>query len=223
MAGEAARKRAPRNTLNPELITRTALALLDAHGVEAFGMRALAKELGVGPMAVYTYFRGRDELFDAVRDHAMARHPLRADGETWQERLRVACRGIREMMLAHPCLVRLFAGRPLAGHEAPGAVEALLHVLRTAGFSPSVSARAYLTLFNHVLGTAAFEVQMGRQLATAEGRRELKETQRALSGVEFPALVEVIPELNRSSGSAQYEFGLDLIITGLEQELARQA
>lgn len=215
------RRRAPRNTLNPELITRTALELLDTEGVESFGMRALAKRLGVGPMALYTYFRGRDELFDAVRDFAMAEQPIRVDGQTWQERIRLACRGIRGMMLAHPCLVQLFTARPLAGHEVPHAVEALLSVLRAAGFDRDAAARAYLSLFNHVLGVAAWEVQLTRQLAESEGRRQLRETLDSLSRTSYPTLVDLMPELNRSGGDAQFEFGLDLLIAGLEQKLGQ--
>ncbi|MGO1052463.1 TetR/AcrR family transcriptional regulator [Crossiella sp. CA198] len=222
MTEQLQRKRAPRNTLNPELIVRTALDLLDAEGVESFGMRALAKQLGVGPMALYTYFRGRDELFDAVRDHAMAEHPVRAEGETWQQRVRVACLAIRDMMLAHPCLVQLFTARPLAGHEVPHAVEALLSVLRAAGFDREAAVRAYLTLFNHVLGVAAWEVQLSRQLADPAGRRALRETLDGLSRTRYPTLVDLVPELNRSGGPAQYEFGLDLLISGLEQVLARR-
>ncbi|WHT22113.1 TetR/AcrR family transcriptional regulator [Crossiella sp. CA-258035] len=222
MTEQLQRKRAPRNTLNPELIVRTALELMDAEGVDSFGMRGLAKRLGVGPMALYTYFRGRDELLDAVRDHAMALNPIQLGGDTWQERVRLTCRGIRGMMLAHPCLVQLFTARPLAGHEVPHAVEALLSMLRAAGFDRDAAARAYLTLFNHVLGVAAWEVQLSRQLADREGRRQLRETMDSLSRARYPTLVDLVPELNRSNGDAQYEFGLDLLITGLERVLAQR-
>src|SRR5687768_1464821 len=109
------RTRAPRNTLNPDLIVTTALRLMTADGVEAFSLRALAKELGVGPMALYTYFRNKDELVDAVRDHLLGARQLSTAKGPWQQQIRSIATGLRELLLEYPCLLRILASRPLKG------------------------------------------------------------------------------------------------------------
>lgn len=66
------RRRVPRNTLNPDRILDAAVGLLDRHGPEAFTMRVLAQELGVATMAVYSHFKGKDEIIDAVNERLLA-------------------------------------------------------------------------------------------------------------------------------------------------------
>src|SRR4051812_50158042 len=52
--------------LSRERIVEGAIELLDRDGLDVFSMRRLAEELGVGTMTIYGYFRGKDELLDAV-------------------------------------------------------------------------------------------------------------------------------------------------------------
>lgn len=209
------RQRVPRNTLSPELIVTTALRLLDEHGVAAFGIRPLAKELGVGPMALYTYFRGKDELLDAVRDQLLAMASLTKAHGDWQHQVRTICRGVRDLILEHPCLVHLLSSRPLTGHDAADAAEALLRALAEAGFNQETAARAYTTLIGHVVGVASLEVQLA-----AENQDDLRTTMTSLSAQRYPTLVEHTRALGRTAGGdVQFEFGLDLLITGLESRI----
>ena len=43
------------------------------NGLDGLTMNALATRLGVGVMTIYSYYRGRDELLDAMADRAAAR------------------------------------------------------------------------------------------------------------------------------------------------------
>jgi AcrR family transcriptional regulator len=215
-----ARPRTPRNTLNPELIVQTALDLMEAGGAAAFSLRGLAAELGVGPMALYTYFRNKDDLYDAVRDHLMALvAPVPADAE-WPDQVRAVCRGLRRLMLQHPCLAQLLANRPLSGHETARVAEGLLGVLRSAGFDAETAARTHTTLFTYVLGATSWEIQMAAERRDPEGSRRLWTTVRSLSPTEFPTVVELTPELARTTGGdEQFDYGLDLLIAGVGAKL----
>ena len=86
--------RTPRNTLSPELIVRTALEVMESRGTDAFSLRGVAAELGVGPMALYTYFRNKDELYDAVRDHLMGLLPAVPGDAAWPDQVRTVCRSL---------------------------------------------------------------------------------------------------------------------------------
>jgi AcrR family transcriptional regulator len=208
--------RTPRNTLSPELIVRTALELMEAKGTDAFSLRGVAAELGVGPMALYTYFRNKDELYDAVRDHLMGLLPDVPGDVPWPDQVRAVCRSLRLLMLEHPCLAQLLAGRPLSGHETARVAEGLLGVLRAAGFDPETAARTHTTLFTYVLGSTSWEIQMAAERRDPEAWRRLRATMESLSARDFPSVVELAPELARTTGGdEQFDYGLDLLLAGL--------
>jgi AcrR family transcriptional regulator len=209
--------RTPRNTLSQELIMRTALDLMETKGLDSFSLRGLAAELGVGPMALYTYFRNKDDLYDAVRDHLMALVPDVPREAPWQDQVRAACGGLRRLMLEHPCLGQLLASRPLSGHETARAAEGLLAVLRAAGFDKETAARTHTALFTYVLGATTWEIQMAAERRDPEAWRRLRARMESLSATEFPTVVDLAPELTRTTGGdKQFDYGLELLLAGLE-------
>ena len=117
-------------------------------------------------MALYTYFRNKDDLYDAVRDHLMGLLPAVPQDVAWPDQVRAVCRSLRLLMLQHPCLAQLLAGRPLSGHETARVAEGLLGVLRSAGFDPETAARTHTTLFTYVLGATSWEIQMAAERRT---------------------------------------------------------
>jgi AcrR family transcriptional regulator len=57
--------------LSEQHVIEAALRLVQRDGIEKLGMRALAKELGVTPMAVYRYVPNKEALLDRVHDWAL--------------------------------------------------------------------------------------------------------------------------------------------------------
>jgi AcrR family transcriptional regulator len=214
--------RTPRNTLNPELIVRTALELMESEGTSAFSLRGVAAALGVGPMAIYTYFRNKDDLYDAVRNHLMGLLPPVPADVPWQDQVRAVCRSLRSLMLQHPCLAQLLSGRPLSGQETARVAEGLLGVLRAAGFDKETAARTHTTLFTYVLGATSWEIQMAAERRDPEAWRRLRTTMESLSATDFPTVVDLAPELARTTGGDdQFNYGLDLLIAGLDMQKPR--
>lgn len=214
------RTRAPRHTLSHEVIVERALAVLDDRGPDGLTMRALAADLGVGPMALYTYFRSKDELLDAVRDQVLrGLADARADGD-WVDRLRAIGTNLYRLLVAHPTLIHLFATRPLAGHEAAEATEAQLAALRDAGFDRVTAARAHLTLLHHALGAATWEVQLNAGRVAADSDQRRRASLEAMSPERYPTIVDLAHELVADAvGEEQFASGLDLILDGLRQRL----
>lgn len=214
------RTRAPRNTLSREVIVERALAVLDERGPDGLTMRGLAGELGVGPMALYTWFRGKDELLDAVRDQVLrGLADARAEGD-WADRLRAIGTNLYRLLVAHPTLIHLFATRPLAGHEAAEATEAQLAALRDAGFDRVTAARAHLTLLHHALGAATWEVQLNAGRDDADSNLRRQASLEAMSAERYPTIVDLAGELVADAvGEDQFASGLDLILDGLRQRL----
>jgi AcrR family transcriptional regulator len=77
-----------RPALSRAAIVEAALAVADRQGLDAVSMRRVADELETGASALYVYIQNRDDLLDAMFDHAMAAVAGADLPEgTWRERL----------------------------------------------------------------------------------------------------------------------------------------
>jgi AcrR family transcriptional regulator len=105
--------------------------LLVERGAEALTLRAIAREMGMTPAALYRYFAGHEEIVGAVcqdvldeitRTLEAARDRVGRDDPVG--RLMATCREFRRWSLAHPREFQLTfastADRPPVGHEQPG-------------------------------------------------------------------------------------------------------
>ncbi|MFF0771417.1 TetR/AcrR family transcriptional regulator [Nonomuraea wenchangensis] len=99
-----------------EQITRAAVRIADAEGVEAATMRRIAGELGTGAMSLYRYVPRRDDLFDLMIDLAMSEIEI-PDGPSgdWRGDLTLLARQVRAAGLRHPWLIALLTSRPTLG------------------------------------------------------------------------------------------------------------
>ena len=68
-AGRAAHERA---SLSRESVLEAALTIADLEGLDALTMRRLAADLGAAPMALYRYFRNKDELVISLFDRVIS-------------------------------------------------------------------------------------------------------------------------------------------------------
>ncbi|WP_370112335.1 TetR/AcrR family transcriptional regulator [Streptacidiphilus sp. MAP12-33] len=213
----ARRSRAPRGSLSSDLILDHALRLLDEKGLDAFSMRALAEDLGVGTMALYTYFRGKDELFRAARDRVLAAYTPPSTEGSWDQQLRAACVAVHELFTGRPAVLRLLA-ESTANEDfldtATAAMDRMLALLREGGLGREDAARAYGTLSRFTIGSALREV---RACAHPEALDAFRARIAALPQDRFPHLADLAPELllSTESGSDEYAYGLDLILCGI--------
>lgn len=87
------RPRKDRPRLSPDQILDEAIALLAEVGLGALTMRALARRLGIDPMAVYHYFTDKEALLAAAAERSFAslrpRMPTKGD---WRTRVRALAR-----------------------------------------------------------------------------------------------------------------------------------
>jgi AcrR family transcriptional regulator len=215
------RRRAPRNTLNPDRILDAAIALLDRDGAEAFTMRALAEQLGVAPMAIYSHFRGKDEISDAVAQRLLDTVELPGTCGAHPDReLREVCLGVYRLFTDHPSALQLLTTRPTRGDDALAVIDRMLALLRACGLPGQDAVRAHVALMQYTVGSAVWSIRRTRAKCE-EGARERARTK--LDGLQperYPALVALVPELLCAQDDApgQYEWGLDRLLDGLLAE-----
>jgi len=97
---------------------------LAAAGAASLSLRAVARELGMAPSAMYRYFRSRDELLTALIVEAYDAMGAVAEtaakhGGTPVERFGSVCRALRGWALRHPHEYALLYGTPVPGYHAP--------------------------------------------------------------------------------------------------------
>jgi AcrR family transcriptional regulator len=206
-------------TLSRERIAAAALEIAEREGLDAVSMRRLARELAVGPMTLYRYFRSKDELIDAAVDAAAQEVEVNVGGGPWKQELRKLMRAVRETLERHPVGIRLRLTRPILSHGALRITEAGMEILAGAGFDRAGAARAYRALFVYTFGFASF----GSPDHPEDIKRHTQAALIALPPDEYPMLSAAASEAAETmAGEAQFEFGLDRLLDGLEAELQRE-
>jgi len=203
----------PRQPLSRERIVDTAIALVDAEGLDALTMRRLGAELGMDPMAVYYYVPNKAALLDAVVEAVMAEIELSVDDpcKPPEERLVRAAQAYAEVLVRHRNALPLLLVRGPATPAGLAPVEVMVGILRSGGVPPERAVAGIHVLTAAVRGYAAIIAN-----ETADpGERDDEGFGVALASPEqFPYLSEAAAQ-PRQDTQAAFEFGLRAIATGL--------
>jgi len=93
--------------LDPQLIAKTAMAVVDEQGVAGFTMRAVASALGVTPMALYHHVKDKAGLAALLVDGAMREIALPPTTGDWRGDLWAMADWSWDITIAHPAVSRL--------------------------------------------------------------------------------------------------------------------
>jgi AcrR family transcriptional regulator len=208
-------RRSARSALTRDAIVDAALRVLESHGLDGLSMRRVAEELGTGAASLYWHVANKDQLINVLLDRVIGEIPLpEPEPERWQDQLRAFAREGREAFRRHRDLARASMGRVPIGPNLLRAVEWQLSLLHAAGV-PARPAAWFGDLFALYVTAHAFEDTLGvedpEQAAAAMGRYLS-----SLPPERFPHLMASAGELMAGDPDERFEFGLDLLITGLE-------
>jgi AcrR family transcriptional regulator len=220
--------RGPRRGLDLDAVVATATALADAggaRGLAGLSVRALAAEIGVAPMTLYTYVPGRAELADLVVDAAYAAMPREdTTGRPWRDRLTAVAEENRALHRRHPWTAHVDPSRPVLG---PGETAKYEHELAAfddlaalAGLD-DVDRDAALTFLLDVTRAAALVEQGGAtDDAGAWWAARAPVLARVLDPQRFPRAVRVGAAAGAAQSSARdpdraWRFGLARLLDGL--------
>ena len=141
----------------PEILD-AAIAITDEAGPQALSMRAVAQHLGLTPMALYGYFRNKDELLDGIVGHLLAASAAPDLSLTWDEQLRQLAHGIRRVARRHPAMFPLLLTRPAVSPSATTVIETVFRALLEAGVPHEQIPRYERLLGTFILGHMISEV-----------------------------------------------------------------
>ncbi|MFD5416137.1 TetR/AcrR family transcriptional regulator [Streptomyces nojiriensis] len=200
--------------LDRDRTVATALELLDEVGLDALTMRRLADAMDVQAGALYRYFATKDELLTAMAERMLAGLAATGTGGDWSERLAALARAMRTALLARRDGARVYAGTHATGPHTLGFAEAVVGVLRTAGFGEEDAARALMAVAHFTIGHT-LEEQAALLPPVGDGVADPERLRRAAEPERYPQLAAVVPTLTSGDFAAHFDFGLSLLLHGL--------
>ncbi|TMG28844.1 MAG: TetR/AcrR family transcriptional regulator [Chloroflexi bacterium] len=222
MAMQAKRAAKRRAALTRERILRTAIRLTDRDGIDSLSMRKLGHALGVEAMSLYNHVRNKVDLLDGMVDIVFSQIDLPSNGLDWRNAMRKRAVSARQALLRHPWAIGLMESRATPGPATLRHHDAVLGSLRKAGFSIDMAAHAYSILDGYIYGFTLTELTL--PFSTSEGGAGVAEIAgNIMDGFrpgEYGYLAEMALDRARKPGykyGDEFEFGLDLILDGIER------
>lgn len=215
-------RRGPRARWSTPQVVAEAMRIADAHGLDAVTIRALAHELEITPMSVYTHVNSRDDLLVLMADRAHAEVAgIPVDEDDWRMGLRAVAEANLALLQAHPWLLEIDDQRTALGPGTIAKYDGELRAFDATGLS-DVDRDAALTFVLDFVRAAA-----GRMIA-ASGPAEFgafweqaADTLADLVGDDYPLARRVGAAAGEQLGApydakAAWEFGLARVLSGLE-------
>jgi len=212
----ARRARGTAAGLDRDRIAAAAVALVDRDGLERFGVRRLADELGVDPMSIYHHVKGKAALLDAVSEAVLgeiaAPDPAgddAADGDAdWRDVARGLAHAYRDLAYRHPHVFPLLATRAQTSPVAVSALESLVAAMRRAGLPDRVVADAPMALFGFLNGHLLARTTAGQAAVPA------------FDADTHPTMAALAPRWADFGSAAELDRLLDVVLSGLAQRAA---
>lgn len=195
----------------PASITRddvvdAGLRLAEHVGLDRFTMAQLAEELGVAPMTAYHHVSNRSELVQLIVEELLARVEIPDAGSgPWDVRLKELEANARRELGGIPGIRTGISpeGSPASRRLA----NAVLTILRDAGFDESRALLAYGAMFTYMIG------QLDLDVVSDRGRD-------SPDALKFAELVDRRADGARPTPDDFFDFGFDLLLAGLRQVLS---
>ncbi len=173
-------------------------------------------------MSLYNHVANKDELLDGMVDLVFGEIDLPPAEPTGRRRCVSGRSRPARSSSRHRWAIGLMESRASPGPATLRHHDAVIGSLRAAGFSVEMAAHAFSVLDSYIYGFALQEASL--PFDTAEETAELAQAILAqIPADEYPHLTELTVEHVLQPGydyGDEFEFGLDLILDGLER--ARQ-
>jgi AcrR family transcriptional regulator len=229
MAARAAPGTERRSTLSKDRVLQAAVGLADEGGIASLTMRKLAQRLGVEAMSLYYHVADKDEVLDGMVELVISEINARVDeieapsgGAGWKAAVRQRILAARQVLLRHPWAPGIIESRTTMNPAVLRYFDALSGLLREGGFSVDLVHHAMHALGSRALG---FTQELFSEENNADVGPEVAAIMLGRLAEEYPHISEMVMAASHDAGSTlgwcddqvEFEFGLDLILDGLER------
>ncbi len=217
-------KQPPNNKNRPPLsrkqILLTAMKLADQQGIQALSMRKLGKAVGVEAMSLYNHVANKDDLLDGMIELVCAEIKEPSPGENWREAIRLRSQSFYQVLLRHPWASVLMESRVSPNPTRLRHHNAVIGVLREAGFSIGITQKIFLTLDSYIYGFVLQETSWSFQESDIPD--VIQDITPSIDVDAYPYLMEMM--LYTSASATQqnpsifsFDFGLDLLLEAFDK------
>ena len=180
--------------------------------MQGLSMRKLAQELDAGAASLYWHVGDKEELLSLLLDRIVGESKIPdPDPEHWQDQVREMARAARRLFKSRRDAAQLSMGRIPTGPNSLPVMERTLAVLAAAALPPRLIAYA-ADLFALYVGAFAYEESM----RTRRTRRSSPTYLRSLPPEDFPVITGLADDLTAGDADERFEFGVEVLIAGLE-------
>ncbi|GAA5509402.1 TetR/AcrR family transcriptional regulator [Novipirellula caenicola] len=204
-------------SLSKETVLRTAIQFANQHGIESLSMRKLGELLGVEAMSLYNHVSSKDAILDGIVDIVAGEIELpELDGD-WKNSMRRRAVSAHNVLMRHPWATMLIVSRPNVGPAMLRYVDATIGCLVEAGFSYAMADHAWNAIDSYVYGFTLQKLNFPFQ--PDEYAEVAKAYLPQIPADEYPYLNGMSQEMisGHHDGLHELQFGLDLILDGLER------
>jgi AcrR family transcriptional regulator len=208
-------------------VLRAAITLADEHGVGAVTMRRLAEALRAEAMSLYYHVSSKEDVLDGMADliaqEILTENGAQAAGKNWKSVVRQRILGARQVLLRHRWAPGVLATRTTTGPAILAHHDTLVGLMHEGGLSYDLIHHALHALGSRAMGFA--------QELFDPGSGPVSDEQLAAMADGLPNLTGMLREvahddpdstLGWCDDQTEFEFGLDLILDGLERKRVKR-
>jgi AcrR family transcriptional regulator len=211
--------------LSRERVLEAAVELADRDGIDSLTMRKLGEHLGAGPMSLYYHVANKHALLDGMVDIVFSEIEVPSAEVDWKQAMRRRAISTREVLRRHPWALGRMEATKSPGPNDLRLHDAVLRCLRQGGFSVEMAVQAYSVQDAYIYGFALQERTLAfgtRDEFAQTARKRVKEVETRVDDAArlYPYLAEVVGGYVAKHGynaAEAFEFGLDVILDGLER------
>ena len=216
--------RGPKPGLSLERIVSAAVRVAGSEGLAAVSMSRVAAELGTGPMSLYRYLAGKDELLALMVDAAHGPPPAGPPDEDWRAGLTRWSWAIRAAYQRHPWVLQIpIRGLPSLPNEVAWFEEGL-RCLAGTGLAEAAKGSVILLVTGHVRNAATIDTDIEAAIRASGQTPDqwmssyARTITRLAAPQQFPALTKFIAAgvFDRADPpDTEFSFGLERILDGI--------
>jgi len=206
---------------NKHQVLRTAIDLADGGGIDSLSMRKLSQALGGATMSLYNHVADKEDLLDGMIDIVFGEIGLPSGGADWKTSMRERATSLLDVLGRHRWAIGLMESRRRPGPANLRHHDAVIGKLRAAGFDVAMVAHAYSLLDGYIYGFALTNLSLPFD-TTDEMTAMAEDMFEPFPAGEYPNLAEFVADHVMQPGydfGAEFAYGLDLILDGLEMAL----
>ena len=202
-----------RLVLTRERIVHAAVELIERHGADALSMRAVAAELGVAVMSLYNHVPNKAALMEGVAAYVVAGLDTVPSGTgEWGEEARALVRAFRTAAHEYPHAMRVVLTHSIDSPAASRLAERALALAAEAGFEGATAVRIVHALMAYAVGSQLQALWLGQLIDRVSEDPGITR----VDPVRFPHVVASASALLAHDPEADFEFGLDLLLTAID-------